>query len=498
MSFAEGCGVADAARADACEAVLRRLGGEGIERVRIGWCDTHGILRGKTLTAAALPRALESGIGLVSTILLKDTSDRTAYRVFEPGATDALPGFGFANNLVLLPDPASFVVLPWAPGTAWLRAEAWFDDATPVPIDTRRILRNALERLAAAGYGLTCGLEVEFHVYRLVDALRDPASLDPERAAWPGEPPAVTMIHPGYNLLAEGWADRADEPLRIVQRTAEGLGLPLASLEIELGPSQVEAVFEPTDALAAADAMVSFRNGVTQALRRAGYHASFVCRPPFPNVMASGWHLHQSLRDLASGGNAFCRDAPAEGSDGNDARQVLSEVGTAWLAGLLEHGRAMAPFCAPTINAYARFRPNAMAPNALTWGRDNRGAMLRVLGRAGDDGTRIENRIGEPSANPYLYIAAQIHAGLDGMTRGLVAPPATAAPYACEGGESRARLPASLGEALDALAADERLVAAFGPSVVAWLTQVKRAELARHDEAEDKDAWQAREYFGRF
>src|SRR5205085_5806178 len=118
---------------------------------------------------------------------------------------------------------------------------------------------------------------------------------------------------------------------RIVQRTAEGLGLPLASIEIELGPSQVEAVFEPTDALAAADAMVSFRNGVTQALRRAGYHASFVCRPPFPNVMASGWHLHQSLRDLASGGNAFRRDAPAARSDPGDARHVLSDAGAAWL-----------------------------------------------------------------------------------------------------------------------------------------------------------------------
>jgi len=162
---------------------------------------------------------LASGIGMASTILLKDTSDRTAYRVFEPGATDGLPGFGNACNLMLLPDPASFRVLPWAPGTGWMRAEAWFDDATPVPIDTRRILRGALERLAAAGYGLSCGLEVEFHIYRLADALRDPASLDPERAAWPGEPPAVTMIHPGYNLLAEGWADRADEPLRIVQRT---------------------------------------------------------------------------------------------------------------------------------------------------------------------------------------------------------------------------------------------------------------------------------------
>ena len=245
------------------EAVLRRLGGEGIDLVRIGWCDSHGILRGKTLAAAAVPRALADGIGLVSTILLKDTSDRTAYRVFEPGATYGLPGFGFANNLVLLPDPASFIVLPWAPGTGWMRAEAWFDDATPVPIDTRCILRRALDRLAGKGFGLTCGLEVEFHIYRLADPLRDAASLDPERAAWPGEPPAMTMIHPGYNLLSEGWADRCDEPLRIVQRTAQGLGLPLASLEIELGPSQVEAVFEPSDALTAADRMVAFRNGVT-------------------------------------------------------------------------------------------------------------------------------------------------------------------------------------------------------------------------------------------
>lgn len=501
MSFAEACGVADASRAAACEAVLRRLGGEGIDRVRIGWCDTHGVLRGKTLSAAALPAALANGIGLVSTILLKDTSDRTAYRVFEPGATDALPGFGFANNLVLLPDPASFVVLPWAPGTGWMRAEAWFDDGTPVPIDTRRILREALDRLATEGYGLTCGLEVEFHIYRLADPLRDAASLDPARAAWPGEPPAMTMIHPGYNLLAEAWADRADEPLRIVQHTAEGLGMPLASLEIELGPSQVEAVFDTSDALTAADRMVSFRNGVTQSLRRAGFHASFVCRPPFPNVMASGWHLHQSLHHLSSGANAFRRDAPAEGSGARDATHVLSDAGAAWLAGLLEHGRAMAVFCAPTINAYGRFRPNAMAPDALTWGRDNRGAMLRVLGRAGDAATRIENRIGEPSANPYLYIAAQIHAGLDGLQRGLAAPVATAAPYAsAAAGDATTggRLPASLGEALEALAADERLVGSFGAPVVAWLTQVKRSELARHDEADDKDAWQAREYFSRF
>jgi len=488
-SFAERCGIHDMPRAAACERVLRQIAEQRIERVRISWCDLHGVLRGKTLMADAVADAFASGVGIVSTVMLKDTSDRTAFKVFESGLSQELPGFGFANNLLLLPDPESFRLLPWAESTGWMQAQPWFDDATPVVIDTRRALQRALDALAWAGYGLRCGLEVEFHIYRI-----DDAQLDPMRAAWPGEPPAVSMIHPGYNLLAEGWADMADEPLRIVQRTAQGLGLPLRSLEIELGPSQVEAVFDPTDALTAADHMVLFRNGVRQALRRAGYHASFVCRPPFPNVMASGWHLHQSLVDRVRGANLFRRDAPAPGTTAADAQHMLSELGERYLGGLLAHARGMAVFCTPTINGFGRYRPNALAPQSVLWGRDNRGAMLRVLGGCGDDATRIENRIGEPSANPYLYIAAQIHAGLDGIQRGLSAGHATDAPYA---GAAPA-LPTGLGEALDALSADEVLVQAFGQPLVQCLTRIKRAELQRHDQADDKDDWQRREYFSRF
>ena len=492
-TFAERCGLHDAARAAACAAVAQRIRDEGIERVRVAWCDLHGVLRGKTLVGDAMLDALQSGVGMVSTLMLKDTADRTAYRVFEAGLSDALPGFGQANNLLLLPDPRTFRVLPWAPGTGWMQGQPWFDDCTPVSIDTRRVLQQALARLDEAGYAMRCGLEVEFHVYRIDRGVADP-SLDPEQAAWPGEPPPLTMIHPGYNLLAEGWADMADEPLAIIQRTAQGLGLPLRSLEIELGPSQVEAVFDATDALTAADQMVAFRNGVRQALRRAGYHASFICRPPFPNAMASGWHLHQSLVERASGRNAFCREAPADGSGVLDAAHTLSEVGCRWLAGLLAHGRGMAVFCSPTINAFGRFRPNALAPQSVLWGRDNRGAMLRVLGGAGDPATRIENRIGEPSANPYLYIAAQIHAGLDGIARSLVPGPATLTPY----GAATTMLPTDLAEALDALAADRLLVAAFGPQLVDCLVRAKRSELARHDQADDREAWQRREYFSRF
>jgi len=488
-SFAQRCGIHDVPRAAACERVLERIADEGLGRVRIAWCDLHGVLRGKTLMAGAVADALASGVSLVSTVMLKDTSDRTAYPVFDGSLGEQLPGFGFANNLMLLPDPHSFRVLPWAAGTGWMQAQPWFDDATPVAIDTRRVLQAALQRLAARGMGLRCGLEVEFHIYRI-----DDARLDPMRAAWPGEPPAVSMIHPGYNLLAEGWADMADEALAIVQRTAQGLGLPLRSLEIELGPSQVEAVFDATDALTAADQMVLFRNGVRQALRRAGFYASFVCRPPFPNVMASGWHLHQSLVSLPTGANLFCRDAPAPGAGPDDAATTLSGVGEQYLAGLLEHARGMTALCTPTINGFGRFRPNALAPMSVLWGRDNRGAMLRVLGRCGDAATRIENRIGEPSANPYLYIAAQVHAALDGIDRGLKAGRATAAPYA---GTAPA-LPTSLQEALDALADDAALVQAFGAPMIGCLQRVKRAECERHAQADDPDEWQRREYFSRF
>ena len=215
--------------------------------------------------------------------------------------------------------------------------------------------------------------------------------------------------------------------------------------------------------------MVLFRNGVRQALRRAGYHASFVCRPPFPNVMASGWHLHQSLTHIADGRNAFMRDDAAPGSAAADATHTLSDIGAYWLAGLLAHARGAAVFGTPTVNGFGRFKPNAMAPQSVVWGRDNRGAMLRVLGGAGDCATRIENRVGEPMANPYLYIASQIHCGLSGLQRRHDPGPATDSPYAA--GE---RLPAGLDEALRALADDAVLCAAFGAPLVKLLTRVKR------------------------
>jgi glutamine synthetase len=492
MNLAQRCGLAGAQRQAQCSALLQRLRDTGVAQLRVTWCDLHGQLRSKALVcgndAAAVADALLSGVGMVSTVLLKDSSDRTAFKVFEPGALQAQPalrGFGAANNVLLLPDPASFLPLPWAPATGWLRAEPFWEDGTAVAACPRRVLQRALAQLHEAGFGLRCGLEVEFHIYRIVDDV-----LAADSAAWPAEPPALQLVHPGYHLLADAHLDLAEAPLTIVQRTAQGLGLPLRSLEIELGPSQFEAVFAPTDALTAADQMVLFRNGVRQALRRAGYHASFVCRPPLPQAVASGWHLHQSLVDM-QGRPAMVRAAPA--GHALDARQVLSDAGAHWLGGLLAHAPGMAALCAPSIPAYSRFQGSVMAPQALVWGRDNRGALLRVVGQPGDEGTRIENRIAEPAANPHLALASQVLAGLDGIRRQLEPGPASEDPYAAQA----RRLPGSLGQALAALRQDSVLQQGLGETMATVFHAVKQHELERHAQAQDTLAWERREYFSR-
>lgn len=469
---------------------LEKIATEGIDQIRLAWCDIHGVTRCKTLTPRALRSALENGIGMVSTLLLKDTSDRTAYKVFESGGVDDLPGFGQGNNVLLKPDLNTFKVLPWCSNTAWIQCQAYFPNGTLVPFDSKSVLEHAVHQLSRMNMQLMCGLEIEFHIYRI----KTPSdNTNPSLAQWPSLAPEVELIHPGYNLLSEAWADMAHEPLRIVQQTAQGLNLPLISLEIEFGPSQVEAVFEVTDVMTAADNMVLFRSAVRQALMRQGYYASFVCRPPFKQIMSSGWHLHQSLVDAKTHNNLFKRETSLAGADPLHAQQTLSALGEHYLAGLLEHARGASVFCTPTINGYERYAPNALAPQSLVWGRDNRGALLRVIGECNDPGTRIENRQGEPAANPYLYMASQIYAGLDGINRRLSAPLATDSPYQNDSD----RLPRTLGEALEALSNDSYLVTSLGQEFVNYMTILKRSELRRFEEAPDKLHFQSCEYFAR-
>lgn len=479
--------------------LARQIQTLGLKQVRFAWCDLHGQTRAKALSPDAALAALSQGVGMVGTLALKDTSDRTALPVFDPEFGARHPALAGASNLLLKPIESTFKVLPWAPGTGWIQCEAFLMDGTPSGLDTRQQLRRALQGLASHSLGMACGLEIEFHVYRLTYTHGQDA-LHPDTADWPGPAPEVQMLHPGYHLLSEATLDQCHEALEIVRSTAQGLDLPLSSLEIEIGPSQFEAVFDVRDALTAADHMVLFRSAVRQALRRAGYHATFMCRPPFPKIMSSGWHLHQSLVDLRSGRNAFARQAGPGAVGLGDARAVLSDLGAHYLAGLLSHARAMTVFCTSTVNGFGRFSAHAMAPQSLVWGRDNRGAAFRVVGGPGDPATRIENRLGEPATNPYLYLAAQIHAGLNGIVRQLQPPPATTSPYAAQPGphdEQQQRIPADLLEGLQALTDDAIVAEGFGADFIENYRTIKRLEQDRFDAAADKQEFARREYFGR-
>jgi len=477
LSFVERHGLWSDEQFAAAAAAEKLIEEHQLEVVRMSFADQHGILRGKTVMASDAARVMRNGCSMTSTLLAKDTAHKTVFPVFTPGGGFGMPEMEGAADFLMIADPGTFRVLPWAPKTGWVLCDIYFGNGQPVPFSTRHLYRQALRRLSDAGFDYLAGLEVEFHIFKL-----DNPRLDPADATWPGEPPQVSFISPGYQYLTETRFDQIEPILETVRRDVLALCLPLRSVEIELGPSQCEFTFHPQVGLAPADTMMLFRSAVKQICRRLGYHASFMCRPRIPNVMSSGWHLHQSLRERGAGGNAFVS---------ND-KELLSPLGRHFLAGLLAHARAATVFTTPTINGYKRYRAYALAPDRVIWGRDNRGVMIRVLGGPGDAATRLENRVGEPAANPYLYMASQIVAGLDGVARKLDPGPSADTPY-----ETAAPLlPKSLDEALAALRDDACFAEGFGQSFIDYYMRIKQGELARYQS--EVTEWEQKEYFELF
>jgi len=478
MTFVERFALWSPQQTNAAAHALRLVEEQGLEVVRIAFPDQHGLLRGKTLMAGETANALYNGCSITSSLFAKDTANRTVFPVWTSGGGFGLEAFEGAGDVLMLPDPSTFRVLPWAHKTGWLLADVYLPDGRPIPYATRAINRCGLSRLAAAGYEYVAGLEVELHVFKL-----ETDRIAPEESGQPGTPPPVSILTHGYQYLSELRFDQIEPVAEIIRRNIVALGLPLRSVECEYGPSQCEFTFHALRGLEPADAMVLFRSAVKQICRRHGLHATFMCRPHIPNVMSSGWHLHQSLVDRKTGANAFM--AHREGD-------LLSDAGRHFLGGLLTHARAASVFTTPTLNGYKRFRPHSLAPDRAVWGHDNRGVMVRVLGGAGDTATRLENRVGEPAANPYLYMASQVLAGLDGMERRLDPGPSADAPY-----DMKAPfLPKSLGEAVAALRADAFFREKLGAGFVDYLLTIKDAEIARF-QAEVTD-WEHREYFEAF
>jgi glutamine synthetase len=466
-----------AAEFNAADAVLKSVTDNNIETIRVAFVDQHGVTRSKTIMAAGLKSAFAKGVSMTSTLLLKDTSHATVFPVWEDDA-----GFGAgvmtgASDFLMLPDPTTFKILPWANHTGWMISDLCRMDGAKLPLSTRQILKDALARLADKGMGFLTGLEVEFYVLNI-----DDPQLEHENSNWQEDQPKTSLLSHGYEYLTENRADQLEDVMELLRENAQALNLPLRSMESEFGPSQFEFTFEPALGIASADNMVLFRNMVKQVCQRNGLHATFMCRPNFKNSMGNGWHLHQSLVDLKSGENLFI---PAQGQD-------LSPLADQWIAGLLKHAEASCLLSTPTVNGYKRYQPFALAPDRIQWGHDNRGAMLRVLAAAGDNASRVENRVGEPAANPYLYLASQVLCGLDGIDSALTAPPPVEKPYQAEA----RMLPNNLHTAIEAFEASSFYRSQLGDGFVDYLCHLRRAEWGRYLGAVSE--WEQREYFSLF
>ncbi len=455
-------------------ALLERIEKEGIRNIRIGWGDQHGIVRGKTVSAAEFAGAMRSGKDFQLVTAIFDTTNHPIVPPFSAENHLNVPEMIGLPDGVLVPDPATFQVLPWVESTGWILSDAYFRNGKPCALSTRQILRDQLTKLAADGLGMTVGLEFEFYVYKMLDP-----RLNPEDSGYPPAPPQVANIAHGYQYLTETRSDEVEPLYTMLQNNLVALGLPLASLEDEWGPGQCELTFSPLPAMQAADAALLFRTAVKQLCRRNGYHASFMAVPKIANTFPSGWHLHQSL--TRDGANAF---VAAE-----DAAGPLAAIGMNYLGGLLTHAPGTALLTTPTINGYKRQRPDGFAPFKAAWALENRGAMLRVIGGPGDSGSRIENRIGDPAANPYLYIAAQIIAGRAGIAAGADPGAPVTAAYLSD----RAVLPGSMMEALTAFENDAVLRAELGETFHHYFQAMKQFEVNRFLSAVTD--WEHQEYF---
>ena len=475
VDFIERHGLWTDEQREAADRLRSEIEQHDLKTVRVSWGDQHGIVRGKTLTTHDFLVALRNGQDFQTATLYMDTTNNLFAPMFASGGGVGMAELAGGPDSVLVPDPMTFRLLPWAEATGWVLSDMYFSNGERVPYDTRGVLQEAVADLAEAGHEYIAGLEVEFYITKLEDPM-----LQPEQSGWPPDPPRVTVIAHGFQYLTEHRNDEIDPILQTLRSHLLGIGLPLRTMEDEWGPGQCEFTFDPLRGVDAADTMLLFRTATKQICRRMGYHATFMTRPALPNFFSSGWHLHQSLRDRESGANLFTNP---------DDDGPISKMGRHFVGGVLEHVEAASVFTTPTINGYKRFRPYSFAPDKVTWALENRAAFIRLIGGPGDETTHIENRAGEPNANPYLYMASQIISGMDGVDRGIDPGPLEEAPYEAD----RRPMPASLMASVAALDESELFRGKLGDRFVDYMVALKRSEIDRF--LAHVTDWEHREYF---
>jgi glutamine synthetase len=438
---------------------------DGVEFFFAMFVDMHGKPCAKMVPVEALEVLLGGGAGFAG------------FAAGPMGQSPADP------DMIAVPDPASYMLAPWQPGLAVLQCDIHVD-AEPWPYAPRLILKGMLEKARDRGLVYNVGCEAEYFLVRRGPDGRievaDP--LDRSQA-------------PCYD--AKGLSRMFDH-LTTVSKYVNRLGWANYANDHEDANGQFEQNFAYADALTSADRLIFFRYMVHMVAHQAGLAATFMPKP-FANLTGSGLHLHSSLWDAESGAELF--------ADPRDARGLgLSPLAYQYIGGLIAHGRAMAAVTCPTVNSYKRMGVGApasgatWAPAYVTYGGNNRTQMLRV-----PEGGRVENRACDGSANPYLAMAVQLAAGLDGIDRGLdPGDPNRDNLHALPAGEVARRgiatMPPTLQHAVEELVADDVLRAALGKTpdgdYVDYYAQVKSEEFrAWHSVVTD---WEVERYLTLF
>ncbi|MFD7137205.1 glutamine synthetase family protein [Streptomyces sp. NPDC059894] len=435
---------------------MERLAAEGIDVVRVTYPDLIGTERARDVLLDHLPSACDHGLAFC----------RAVYHTSPQG--DVVPVAGGLDaglpDICVRPDLDTLTALPWEPGVAGCLGDVT-DPATglPAPESPRDLLRAVIDRCTEHGLRPVVGPELE---YFLCDAAPDTP------AGWRRYSDAEGVVYTA-GLRADG-----DNHLLRTLRLLRDLDIGVTSGNHEFDGSQFEINLTHSDALGAADRAFRFKAAVKELARKEGRLATFMAKP-FNGAGGSGFHLHLSCVD-DRGDNTF---------DDTAAPYGLSATARHAVAGVLAHAPALAALANPTVNSYKRFGPDTLAPWLIDWGLDNRSAMVRIPPERGS-GARLELRLGDASANPYLLIAGTIAAALLGILAG-EEPCAPLEGYGYDTTKA-AVLPTTLPAALDALEADTALTEVLGKDFTASYLSYKRDEVARfHRHVTD---WEFTEY----
>ena len=444
--------------ADPAARVMTACEDAGVELVRFLYVDHGGVVRGKATSRARLAERLQTGIGLVTGMQAMSMLDELA----------PVAGLGPVGEVRLVPDPGSFVALPYAPGAAAMTADMVRLDGEPWEACPRAFLKRAVAELAAEGYALVAAFEPEFPLGRRVPG---DGSAEPDR---------LVPVDQSLCFSTSGFGAAHDYALELV-RALQAQGLVVEQYYPELGHGQQELSVRHAPALRAADNMVWYRETARGVAWRQGLWASLAPKP-IPDQAGNGAHLHASLWEAGPDGGPGDRNALYDAAD----PRGLSALAYHWIGGLLAHLPALVALTCGSVNSYRRLVPQSWSSAFTCWGMDNREAAVRVPSRMwglDEASTNLELKPSDATGNPYLALGAVIHAGLDGIHnkldpgRPVDTDPATLS-RATRRRRGIERLPSSLGEALDALEADELLMEALGPLRRDAYLAVKRSEVA--------------------